>query len=130
VGSGVSGLVAARRLHGAHEVTLFEADRRVGGHVHTWTLPAGERTWAVDSGFIVYNERTYPAFTRLLDDLGVATQPSTMGFSVRSDAAGLEYSGGSLRGLLAQPRNAARPAHLAPPGTAHCRAPQRRDRLS
>ncbi len=112
VGSGVAGLVTTRLLHPAHEVTVFEADSRVGGHVHTWEVVAGGRAWAVDSGFIVYNERNYPHFTRLLADLGVATQPSEMGFSVRSDRAGLEYGGGSLRGLFAQPRNALRPAYL------------------
>lgn len=90
IGSGVSGLVAARRLHPTHDVTVFEADSRIGGHVHTWRLPSGRRTWAVDSGFIVYNERNYPRFTALLGELGVATQPSTMSFSVRHDAADLE----------------------------------------
>ena len=55
IGSGVSGLVAARRLHAAHDVTVFEADHRIGGHVHTWRLAGGRRAWAVDSGFIVYN---------------------------------------------------------------------------
>jgi predicted NAD/FAD-binding protein len=112
VGSGVAGLVAARLLHPRHDVTVFEADTRVGGHVHTWDLVAGGRPWAVDSGFIVYNERNYPLFSRLLAELGVATQPSDMSFSVRSDRAGLEYNGGSLRQLFAQPRNIARPSHL------------------
>lgn len=112
VGSGVSGLVAARELHRAHDVTVFEADRRVGGHVHTWTVRAGGRDWAVDSGFIVYNERNYPRFTRLLAELGVASRPSTMGFSVHSDRTGLEYNGSSLRGLFVQPRNLANPAFL------------------
>ena len=112
VGSGVSGLVAARELHRAHDITVFEADRRVGGHVHTWTLHAGGRSWPVDSGFIVYNERNYPRFTRLLAELGVESRPSTMGFSVRSDRTGLEYSGSSLRGLFVQPRNVVNPAFL------------------
>lgn len=112
VGSGVSGLVAARELHRAHDVTVFEADRRVGGHVHTWAVRAGDRSWAVDSGFIVYNERNYPRFTRLLAELGVASRPSTMGFSVHSERTGLEYNGSSLRGLFVQPRNAVNPAFL------------------
>jgi predicted NAD/FAD-binding protein len=112
VGSGVAGLVTARLLHAGHEVTVFEADARVGGHVHTWDLVSGGHAWSVDSGFIVYNERNYPLFTRLLGELGVATQPSTMSFSVRSDGAGLEYNGASLRGLFAQPRNAVRPSYL------------------
>ncbi len=113
VGSGVSGLVAARALHGHHEVTVFEAEGRAGGHIHTWPLDSGGRRWHVDSGFIVYNERNYPAFTRLLADLGVATQPSEMSFSVRDDRQDLEYNGSSWRQLLVQPRNAVRPAFLA-----------------
>ncbi len=112
VGSGISGLVAAHGLHRSHEITLFEADDRVGGHTHTWDVRIGARSWAVDSGFIVYNERTYPRFSRLLGALGVATQPSTMGFSVRHDGADLEYSGVSPFGLFAQPRNLVRPAFV------------------
>ena len=112
VGSGVSGLVAARRLARTHEVTVFEVDSRIGGHVHTWPVERGGRTWAVDSGFIVYNERNYPHFTRLIAELGVGTQPSTMSFSVRHDRANLEYNGSTIRQLFAQKRNAIRPAFL------------------
>lgn len=112
VGAGVSGLVAARALHAAHEITLFEAAPRIGGHVHTWELPAGNRTWAVDSGFIVYNERNYPRFTRMLRELDVATQSSKMSFSVRHDGDDLEYNGSSVPQLFAQRRNALRPAFL------------------
>lgn len=112
VGAGVSGLVAARELHRSHEITLFEAAPRIGGHVHTWQLERQGTSWAVDSGFIVYNERNYPQFTRLLADLGVATQPSEMSFSVRHDADGVEYNGSSFRQLFVQPRNAVRPAFL------------------
>lgn len=112
VGGGVSGLVAAHRLRGAHEVTLFEADTRLGGHVHTWQVAAGGRSWAVDSGFIVYNERNYPHFSRLLAELGVATQPSRMSFSVRHDAAGLEYNGSTVRQLFVGPANAFRPTFV------------------
>jgi predicted NAD/FAD-binding protein len=112
VGSGVSGLVAARRLHQLHDVTVFEASGRIGGHVHTWDVRSGDRTWAVDSGFIVYNERNYPQFTRLLAELGVPTQPSTMSFSVRHDRAGLEYNGSTLRQLFVRKRNLLRPAFL------------------
>lgn len=112
VGAGVSGLVAARGLHAAHEVTVFEADHRLGGHVHTWEVPLGGRTWAVDSGFIVYNERNYPEFTRLLAECGVASQPTTMSFSVRHDQDGLEYNGTSLATLFAQRSNLIRPAFL------------------
>jgi predicted NAD/FAD-binding protein len=112
IGSGVSGLVAAHRLHRAHDITVFEGDTRVGGHVHTWDVESGGRRWSVDSGFIVYNERNYPAFTALLAELGVVTQPSDMSFSVRHDGAQLEYNGSTLRQLFVQRRNAFRPAYL------------------
>lgn len=112
VGSGVSGLVAARMLHPDHEVSVFEADSRIGGHVHTWDVESNAGTLAIDSGFIVYNERNYPNFTRLLADLGVATQPSTMSFSVRQDQDGIEYNGSTLRQLFVQKRNLVRPEFL------------------
>jgi predicted NAD/FAD-binding protein len=112
VGSGVSGLVAARRLHPSHDVTVFEADHRIGGHVHTWTVPSGGREYRVDSGFIVCNERNYPNFMALLSELGIRTQPSTMSFSVRHDGANLEYNGSSVRQLFVQPVNAVRPSFL------------------
>lgn len=111
VGSGVSGLVAARRLHRHDEITVFEADARLGGHVHTWDITLGGHQWAVDSGFIVFNERNYPNFTQLLSSLGVASQPSSMSFSVRHDAAGLEYNGSSMRQLFVHPRNLVRPGY-------------------
>jgi predicted NAD/FAD-binding protein len=112
VGSGVAGLVAARRLHSNHDVTVFEADDRIGGHVHTWSVPLGGRTWAVDTGFIVCNARNYPNFLGLLEELGVATQPTTMSFGVRHDAARLEYNGSTMRQIFAQPRSLVRPAFL------------------
>jgi hypothetical protein len=110
IGSGVAGLVAGRRLHAEHEVTVFEADHRIGGHVHTWTVRSGGRDYRVDSGFIVCNEPNYPRFLGLLAELGIRTQPSTMSFSVRHDGARLEYNGSSLRQLFAQPANAGRPS--------------------
>jgi uncharacterized protein len=109
VGSGVSGLVAAYLLHEEHRVTLFESDDRVGGHTHTVDIALGDRSVAVDTGFIVYNERNYPHFVRLLERIGVETQATTMSFSVRSDGDDLEYSGASLNGLLAQRKNLLRP---------------------
>ena len=112
IGSGVSGLVAARRLHPDHAVTVFESDARIGGHVHTWDVKLAGRTWYVDTGFIVYNERNYPFFHRLLSELGVATQASSMSFSVRHDRANLEYNGSTVRQLLVQKRNALRPSFL------------------
>jgi uncharacterized protein len=112
VGSGVSGLVAAFRLATRHDVQLFEADSRVGGHVHTVDVDWRGERHSIDTGFIVFNDRNYPCFVSLLEELGVASRPTTMGFSVRCDATNLEYSGESLRGLFAQPRNAFRPSFL------------------
>jgi len=110
VGTGISGLVCAHHLHPRHDVTLFEANDYVGGHTHTVDVELDGRTHAVDTGFIVYNEPNYPAFTRLLDELGVTTQPSVMSFSVRDDTTGLEYRGDGLGGIYAQRANLARPA--------------------
>ena len=112
VGSGVSGLVAAHRLAPSHEVTLFEADARVGGHVHTHELELEGRRVAVDTGFIVFNDWTYPGLIALLEELGVAAQPSDMSFSVRCERTGLEYNGTSLNSLFAQRRNLLRPSFL------------------
>lgn len=110
VGSGVSGLVAAHLLAPRHDVVLFEADDRIGGHVHTVDVadPGGTST-AVDTGFIVFNRKTYPSFVRLLERLGVDAQESDMSFGVRSEARDLEYSGSGLLGLYAQPANAVSP---------------------
>lgn len=108
IGSGVSGLVSAYLLERRHEVTVFEASKHVGGHVYT--VEAGRGRQPVDMGFIVYNERTYPVFSRLLRELDVATEESCMSFSVRADAADLEYSGRSLGHLFSQRRNLVRPS--------------------
>ncbi|NIR30973.1 MAG: NAD(P)-binding protein [Gammaproteobacteria bacterium] len=110
IGTGVSGLVAARRLHRHHEVTLFEANDWVGGHTHTVDVELACGRYAVDTGFIVFNDWTYPHFVRLLDELGVESQPSSMSFSVRCERTGLEYNGTSLNRLFAQRRNLIRPA--------------------
>jgi predicted NAD/FAD-binding protein len=106
VGSGVSGLVCAHRLHPNHEVTLFEADARIGGHVNT--VPVGPGV-AVDTGFIVYNERTYPGFTRLLAELGVETQASDMSFGVRCERTGVEWASRGVASVFADAKNALRP---------------------
>ncbi len=112
VGSGVSGLVAAYLLEPRHDVTVFEARDRVGGHIHTVSVPdADGRPHAVDTGFIVFNERNYPLFTELLRRLGVASQPSDMSFSVRCDRTGLEYNGSTTRQLFAQRSNLFRPSY-------------------
>ena len=108
VGTGISGLVAAHRLHARHEITVYEAAARIGGHTHTVDLELDGERHAVDTGFIVYNEHTYPHFTRLLAELGVATQPTDMSFSVRCERTGLEWGSRGLRGVFAQPANALR----------------------
>jgi len=111
VGSGVSGLVAAHLLHPHHQVTMFEARDRIGGHVNTVEVPSIDGSpLAIDTGFIVYNEHNYPVFSKLLDQLGVQTQPSDMSFSVRCDRTGLEYNGSTIRQLFAQRRNLFRPS--------------------
>lgn len=105
VGSGVSGLVCAYLLQRDHDLVVYEAEERIGGHVHTVPVQVGGRRYGVDTGFIVFNERTYPRFCGLLERLGVASQPTEMSLSVQCERSGLEYNGGSLGGLLAQPAN-------------------------
>jgi predicted NAD/FAD-binding protein len=114
VGSGVAGLTAAYLLQRRYDVTLFEADTRLGGHAHTHELPTSDGGTAfVDSGFIVHNERTYPNLLRLFGELGVATQDSDMSMSVRCEGCGLEYAGArKLGGLFPQASNVTRPAYL------------------
>ncbi len=114
VGSGVSGLTAAYLLQRRYDVTLFEAEARLGGHSHTHEVPTPDgRTIALDTGFIVHNERTYPHLLRLFRELGVATRDSEMSMSVRCEGCGLEYAGArGLRGVVARPRSLARPAYL------------------
>ena len=110
IGSGVSGLAAAHLLNGTHDVTVFEARDRIGGHVNTIEVVDGlGLTQAVDTGFIVYNEHNYPLFTKLMRRLGVATQASNMSFGVRCDRTGLEYSSATLGTLFAQRRNLVNP---------------------
>jgi predicted NAD/FAD-binding protein len=105
IGGGISGLATAHLLCGEHQVTLFEANDYLGGHTHTVDVPLDGTVWAVDTGFIVFNERTYPNFIRLLDHLGVASQPSVMSFSVTSEQSGLEYCATNLDTLFAQRKN-------------------------
>ena len=113
IGSGISGLGCAHRLAAArHDVFVFEAADRIGGHTATYDVKLGARRYAIDTGFIVYNDHTYPNFIELLDDLGVATKATTMGFSVRDDASGLEYAGKNLNTLFAQRRNLISPRFL------------------
>lgn len=114
VGSGVAGLTAAYLLQRRHEVSLFEAADRLGGHAHTHEVLTADGTQlAVDTGFIVHNERTYPNLLRLFGELGVRTRTSEMSMSVRCLGCGLEYAGGKgLSGLFAQRRNLARPGFV------------------
>jgi predicted NAD/FAD-binding protein len=112
IGAGVSGCLAARLLATRHEVTLYESDSQLGGHARTVEAPISGVTHAVDVGFMVFNERTYPNFCRMLDLLGVESRPSDMSFSVSDPATGLEYQGSGLRGLFAQRRNTLSPSFL------------------
>ncbi len=110
IGAGISGLTAAYRLCLSHEITLFEANAYLGGHTNTVDVEIDGERHAIDTGFIVFNDWTYPNFIALLDELGVASRPTSMSFSVRCDAANLEYNGSSLNGLFAQRRNLLRPS--------------------
>jgi predicted NAD/FAD-binding protein len=112
IGSGISGMVAAYRLCRDHDVTVFESAGHVGGHTHTVDVEAGGRTYAIDTGFIVYNDWTYPNFVELLRELDVPWQTSDMSFSVRCEKSGLEYNGTSINALFAQRKNLVRPAFL------------------
>jgi predicted NAD/FAD-binding protein len=110
VGSGIAGLAAARLLaRRGHAVTLFEAEERAGGHSHTVDVTLDGITHPVDTGFLVFNDRTYPRLVALFDELGVASVASDMSFSVRHDGAGVEWAGTNLATLFARPRNALRP---------------------
>jgi uncharacterized protein len=106
VGAGIAGLTAASELHRAgDDVTVFEAGAHAGGHTDTHTLEVDGREWAVDTGFIVFNDRNYPNFSRLLEELEVASQPIDMSFGVSDDAGEFEWSTRGLRGVFAQPTN-------------------------
>ena len=105
IGSGISGLTAAYLLNRKHDVTIFEANDYIGGHTHTHKVNIDGKKYSVDTGFIVYNERTYPNFIKLLDLLNVERQLSTMGFSVKSISKDYEYAGESLNSLFAKRSN-------------------------
>lgn len=115
IGSGVAGLVAAHELAKRNDVTLFEADPRLGGHAHTHRVDGGDGTMvSVDSAFLVHNDRTYPTLCRLFDELGVATRDTDMSMSVRHCGSGLQYAGArGLGGLFPTLGNLARPRYLA-----------------
>ena len=105
VGSGVAGLVSAWLLSRHYEVVLFESNGYLGGHTHTHDIEMQGQRYAVDTGFIVHNPHNYPLLTRLFRELQVASQPTTMSFSVRNDLTGLEYNATTLNSLFCQRRN-------------------------
>ena len=112
IGSGISGLTASYLLNKKHNITLFEKNDYLGGHTHTHDITIGEKNFSVASGFIVYNEKTYPNFIKLLNILNVERQKTTMGFSIKSEVKNLEYAGNSVRSVFAQKRNYFRPSFL------------------
>ncbi len=109
IGAGISGLTCAYLLSNEHEVTVYEANDYIGGHTHTVAVPLAGRTYAVDTGFIVFNRKTYPNFVKLMQALGVAWQPSDMSFSVHCLRTGLFYRPSTLGSLFAQRSNLLRP---------------------
>ena len=110
IGSGISGLTLAHHLHQQHDITVFEANSHIGGHTHTHAINLFGQSYQVDTGFIVFNDRTYPNFIQMLNELKVPWQPSHMSFSVRNEATGLEYNGTSLNSLFAQRSNFLKPS--------------------
>lgn len=105
IGGGIAGNTLAYALHQQHDITLFEANDYLGGHTHTHQVTVAGQTHAVDTGFIVFNDKTYPEFERLLRETGVRWRDSNMSFSVRNEVSGLEYNGTSLNSLFAQRKN-------------------------
>jgi predicted NAD/FAD-binding protein len=112
VGSGISGLACAYYLHRQHDVTVYESAPRIGGHTATVDVSLGARRFAVDTGFIVYNDWTYPNFIALLQELGVSSKPTQMSFSVNDQSTGLEFAGSNLNALFAQRKNLVSPRFL------------------
>ncbi|WP_045368510.1 NAD(P)/FAD-dependent oxidoreductase [Vibrio campbellii] len=109
VGTGISGLTCGYYLHKEHDVTLFEANDYIGGHTATVDVSLNGKEYAIDTGFIVYNDRTYPNFIKMMKEIGVEGLPTQMSFSVRNDGNGLEYNGHTVSTLFAQKRNWANP---------------------
>lgn len=109
LGSGIAGMACARLLHERHDVTVLEKEPRIGGHSNTVMIREGDRELPVDTGFMVYNEVTYPLLTKLFSELGVPTKPTSMSFSVRHHGIDLEFNGGSVNLLFGQRKNLLRP---------------------
>lgn len=112
IGTGISGLTCAHYLHKQHDITLFEKNDYIGGHTATKPVELAGKTWNIDTGFIVFNDRTYPNFERLLGEINVKPLATEMSFSVRDDQADLEYCGSGINGLFAQRRNIVRPKYI------------------
>lgn len=110
IGSGISGLTSAWYLHQDHDITLFEANDYIGGHTATVDVAVDSGEYAIDTGFIVFNDRTYPHFEKLMAEVGIVGQPTEMSFSVRNEDTGLEYNGHTISTLFAQKRNLFRPS--------------------
>ena len=109
VGAGISGMTCAHLLAKQHEVTLLEKRDRLGGHTATEHISHGQREYAIDTGFIVFNDRTYPLFNQLMRQIGVKAQPSEMSFSVTNSALDLQYNGHNLNTLFGQRKNLLNP---------------------
>ncbi len=105
VGSGISGLTCAYFLAKSHDVTVFEAETKIGGHTATFDVQLDDNNYQVDTGFIVFNDRNYPNFVRLLAELGVAKKTTSMGFSLSDVETGIEYAGTNLDTIFAQRQN-------------------------
>lgn len=112
IGTGISGLTCAHLLYSEHDVTVYEANDYIGGHTATKQVEVSGKEYAIDTGFIVFNDWTYPNFIKLMDKLGVARQPTEMSFSVKNTGENLEYNGNNLNSLFAQRRNIVRPKFI------------------
>lgn len=109
IGSGIAGLTCAHLLHKHHNISLFEANDYIGGHTATKDIEIDKKQYAIDTGFIVFNDWTYPNFIKLMKKIGVKSQATEMSFSVKNTAQNLEYNGNTLNSLFAQRRNILRP---------------------
>ena len=112
IGTGISGLTSAYLLSKEHIVHVYEAQEYIGGHVHTLPVHLNGISYEIDTGFIVFNDRTYPNFNKLLNQINILSQPTSMSFSVKCETTGLEYNGTSLNGLFAQRLNLLKPSFL------------------
>ena len=112
IGTGISGLTSAYLLSNEHSVHVYEAKDYIGGHVHTLPVHLNGKSYEIDTGFIVFNDRTYPNFNKLLNQINVLSQPTSMSFSVKCETTGLEYNGTSINGLFAQRLNLLKPSFI------------------